>query len=180
MRKHEELEARMMDEKMARLADQQRIAELFQYMQSLGAASGFAPPPPLFPPAELAYFSTPLSTNILVMYDIYSYDLTHAISSLCRINQRHQKHSWFAQPFVVPVQSPTSLMFCHSLPESGYLLSARRFAKCFLSGTRQSPTLGNDHVYREQDSRHRNTLDKEIFVECQTLGEWRCSAKAHQ
>jgi hypothetical protein len=44
----------MMTEQTARLADQQRIAELFQYMQSLGAASGFAPPPLLFPLAGLA------------------------------------------------------------------------------------------------------------------------------
>jgi hypothetical protein len=37
------------------------------------------------------------------------------------------------------------------------------------SRTRQSPTLGNDHVYRVQDTRYRNTLDKDSFVECQTL-----------
>jgi hypothetical protein len=56
------------------------------------------------------------------------------------------------------------------LPEFGSLTSARRFAECFLSGTRQSPALGNERVYREQDSRQRNTLDKEVFTECQTLG----------
>jgi hypothetical protein len=39
------------------------------------------------------------------------------------------------------------------------------------SRTRQSPALGNDHVCREQDSQQRNTLDKDIFAECQTLGE---------
>jgi hypothetical protein len=60
------------------------------------------------------------------------------------------------------------------------LPSVRRFAECFLSGTRQSPALGNDRVYREQDSRHKNTLDKEIFVECQTLGERQRSAKSRQ
>jgi hypothetical protein len=59
-------------------------------MQSLGGASGFVPPPLLFPPADSAQFSTPMSIKILVMYDIYSYDLTHAISSLCRINRWHQ------------------------------------------------------------------------------------------
>jgi hypothetical protein len=32
------MEARMMAEWEARLADQQRMAEMFQYMQSLGAA----------------------------------------------------------------------------------------------------------------------------------------------
>jgi hypothetical protein len=37
--------------------------------------------------------------------------------------------------------------------------------------TLQSPALDNERVYREQDSHHRNTLDKDIFVECQTLGE---------
>ena len=36
-----------MAEREARLADHQRMAEMFQYMQSLGAAQGFAPPPTL-------------------------------------------------------------------------------------------------------------------------------------
>jgi hypothetical protein len=31
-----------------------RMAEMFQYMQSLGAAQGFAPPPPLFPTVDPA------------------------------------------------------------------------------------------------------------------------------
>jgi hypothetical protein len=31
------MEARMMAERVARLADHQRMAEMFQYMQSLGA-----------------------------------------------------------------------------------------------------------------------------------------------
>jgi hypothetical protein len=38
-----------MAEREACLADQQRMEEMFQYMQSLGATHGFAPPPPLFP-----------------------------------------------------------------------------------------------------------------------------------
>jgi hypothetical protein len=46
------MEARIMAEREAereaRLADHQRMAEMFQYMQSLGAAQGIAPPPPLF------------------------------------------------------------------------------------------------------------------------------------
>jgi hypothetical protein len=43
------MEARMMVEREAeRRADHQRMAEMFQYMQSLGAAQGIAPPPPLF------------------------------------------------------------------------------------------------------------------------------------
>jgi hypothetical protein len=63
---------------------------MFQYMQFLGAAQAFAPLPPLFPLADLALFHTPLSIKILFLCDIYSFGLTHAISSLCRDNQRHQ------------------------------------------------------------------------------------------
>jgi hypothetical protein len=37
-RERQEMEARMMAEWEARLVDQQRMAEMFQYMQSLGAA----------------------------------------------------------------------------------------------------------------------------------------------
>jgi hypothetical protein len=77
-----------MAEQMARLADQQRMAEMFAYMQSLGAAQGHAPPPPLFPPANPAQFSTHVSIKILVLHGIYSSGPTHAISSLCRINRR--------------------------------------------------------------------------------------------
>jgi hypothetical protein len=51
-----------------------------------------------------------------------------------------------------------------TIPEFVALLSVRRFAECFLSGTRQSPDLGNERVYREQDSWHRNTLDKDISL----------------
>jgi hypothetical protein len=53
-------------EREARLADQQRMAEMFQYMQSLSAAQGFAPPPPLFPTVDLAFFHTPVSIKIIV------------------------------------------------------------------------------------------------------------------
>jgi hypothetical protein len=60
------------------------------------------------------------------------------------------------------------------------LLSARRFAECFSSGTQQSPALGNDHVYREQDSQERKTHGKDIFTECQILGERQHSAKSRQ
>jgi hypothetical protein len=54
-------------EREARLVDQQRMAEMFQYMQSLGAAHGFAPPPPLFPPVDPPQFHTPVSIKILVL-----------------------------------------------------------------------------------------------------------------
>jgi hypothetical protein len=53
-------------------------------------STGFAPPPPLFPPGDHALFSTPMSIKILVMYDIYSSCLTNALSSLRKDNQRHQ------------------------------------------------------------------------------------------
>ena len=47
-------------------SDQQRMAEMFQYMQSLGAAQGFASPPPLFPTIDLALFHTTVSIKIVV------------------------------------------------------------------------------------------------------------------
>jgi hypothetical protein len=60
------MEAKMMAEREARLADQQRITEMFQYMESLGTAQGFAPPPPLFPTVDPALFHTPMSIKIIV------------------------------------------------------------------------------------------------------------------
>jgi hypothetical protein len=63
-----------------------RMAEMFQYMQSLGTAKGFAPPPLLFPIVDPAQFHTPVSIKILVLHDIYLSSITHAISSLCRDN----------------------------------------------------------------------------------------------
>jgi hypothetical protein len=53
-------------ERAARLVDQQRMEKMFQYMQSLGAAQGFAPPPPLFPAVDPAPFHTPVSIKIVV------------------------------------------------------------------------------------------------------------------
>jgi hypothetical protein len=92
-RERQEMESRMMAEweaeRVARLADQQRMTEMFQYMQSLDAAQGFAPPPPLFPLVDPAQFHTPVSIKILVLHDIYSYGITHAISSLCKDNMRY-------------------------------------------------------------------------------------------
>jgi hypothetical protein len=72
----------------------------------------------------------------------------------------------------------------HALPESSAFSSAffralgkDGFAEC---RTRQSPALGIDRVYREQDSWQRKTLGKDNFAERQALGErWR-SAKDRQ
>jgi hypothetical protein len=58
------MEAMMMAEWEACLADQQRMAKMFQYMQSLCAAHGFAPPPLLFPPVDPAQFHTTVSIKI--------------------------------------------------------------------------------------------------------------------
>jgi hypothetical protein len=76
----------MIAEREARLADQQRMADMFHYMQSLSAAHGFAPPPLLFPPVDPSQFHTPASIKILDLHDIYSSGITHTISSLCRDN----------------------------------------------------------------------------------------------
>jgi hypothetical protein len=46
------------------------------------------------------------------------------------------------------------------------------------SYTRQSPALGNELVYRVQDTRHRNTLDKDVFAEWRTLGKGGARQKA--
>jgi hypothetical protein len=59
---------------------------MFQCMQSLGAAHDFAPPPLLFPPVDPAQFHTPVSIKILVLHDIDSSGIIHAISCLCRDN----------------------------------------------------------------------------------------------
>jgi hypothetical protein len=54
----------MAEREAERRADHQRMADMFQYMQSLGAAQGIAPPPPLFPPVDPALFHTPVSIKI--------------------------------------------------------------------------------------------------------------------
>jgi hypothetical protein len=76
----------MIAELEARLIDQQTMTQMFQYMQSLAAAHGFAPPPLLFPPVDPTQFHTPVSIKMLVLHDIYSTSITHAISSLCKDN----------------------------------------------------------------------------------------------
>ena len=54
-----------MQAKMERVeAEQRRMAEILQYMQSLGAATGVVSPPSLFAPPP--HYSTPVSINVLV------------------------------------------------------------------------------------------------------------------
>ena len=49
-------------------AEQQRMAEILQHMQSLGVATSVLPPPSLFapPPPPPPQNSTPVSINVLV------------------------------------------------------------------------------------------------------------------
>jgi hypothetical protein len=87
------------------------MAEMFHYMQSLGAAQGFAPPPLWFPTVDPNQFHTPMSIKILVLHDIYLSAIIHALSSLCRDNLGGiQQPSWIPQPIAAPVQPPNSLM----------------------------------------------------------------------
>lgn len=53
-----EREAERVMERAARLADQERMAEMFQYMQSLGVAQRLAPPPQFSPDdaTQVPYF----------------------------------------------------------------------------------------------------------------------------
>jgi hypothetical protein len=88
------------------------MAEMFQYMKSLGAAQGFAPPPPLFPTVDPSQFHTHVSIKILVLHDIYSSSITHAISSLCRDNLgRHPTTLMHRSAITAPVQPPTSMRY---------------------------------------------------------------------
>ena len=62
------MQAKMERVEAEREAEQRRMAEILQYMQSLGAATGVVLPPSLFapPPPPPPHYSTPVSINILV------------------------------------------------------------------------------------------------------------------
>jgi VIT1/CCC1 family predicted Fe2+/Mn2+ transporter len=49
-----------------REAEQRKMAEILQFIQSLGAAIGVAPPPTLFAPPMPPHATTPVSINVLV------------------------------------------------------------------------------------------------------------------
>jgi hypothetical protein len=51
--------------------------------------------------------------------------------------------------------------FCRALGKESFAESC----------TRQSSALGNEPLYRVQDTRHRTTLGKDMFAECRTLGK---------
>jgi hypothetical protein len=59
------------------------------------------------------------------------------------------------------VLGPLPSAFCRALGKDSYAESR----------TRQSPALGNDLVYRVQDTRYIITLGKDNFTECRTLGK---------
>jgi hypothetical protein len=61
-----------------------------------------------------------------------------------------------------------------------YFLSNTRQSLLYRCRPRQNLALSNNHAYRELDSRHRETLGKVRFAECQPLGEERLSAKDRQ
>ena len=62
------MQAKMERVESEREAEQQRMVEILQYMQSLGAATGVVPPPSLFapPPPPPHHYSTSVSINVLV------------------------------------------------------------------------------------------------------------------
>jgi len=60
------MRAKMERVEAEREAEQWRIVEILQYMQSLGAATGVVPPPSLFAPPPPPHYSTPVSINVLV------------------------------------------------------------------------------------------------------------------
>ena len=66
--KMERVESEREAKRAEREAEQQRMAEILQYMQSLGATTGVLPPPSLFapPPPPPPQNSTPVSINVLV------------------------------------------------------------------------------------------------------------------
>jgi hypothetical protein len=72
------------------------------------------------------------------------------------IQSRH-----YLNPRLCRVSDSLPSAFCRALGKEGFTESR----------TRQSPALGNELIYRVQDTRHRTTLGKDMFAECQTLGK---------
>jgi hypothetical protein len=68
-------------------------------------------------------------------------------------------HYW--NPWLCRVSDSLPSVFCRALGKKGFAESR----------TRQSSALGNELIYRAQDTRHMTTLGKDMFAECQTLGK---------
>jgi hypothetical protein len=92
--------------------------------------------------------------------------------------------SWVVIIIPTEIMSPTGIYYCQSSDTDHY----RNLGLCRVPGslssafyralgkegftesrTRQSPALGKELVYRVRDTRHRETLGKNYFVERQTL-----------
>ena len=69
--------------------------------------------------------------------------------------------SHYRNPGLCRVLQALPSAFCRALGKEAFAESR----------TWQSLALGNELVYRVRDTRHKNTLGKESFVECLTLGE---------
>jgi hypothetical protein len=77
---------------------------------------------------------------------------------------RHQAYTrscHYRNPGLCRVPTALSSAFCRALGKDFFTESR----------TRQSPTPGNEVVYQVQDTRYRNTLGKDVFAECRTLGK---------
>jgi hypothetical protein len=76
-----------------------------------------------------------------------------------------QSYIHYRNPSLCRVSDSLPSAFCRALGKEVFAESR----------TRQSPALGKELLYRVQDTRHRNTLGKDMFAECQTLGK--CGAR---
>jgi hypothetical protein len=70
-------------------------------------------------------------------------------------------HNHYRNPGLCRVPGSSLSAFCRALGKG-----------CFAeSHIRQNPAFGKELVYRVQHTRHRKTLDKDLFAEWQTLGK---------
>ena len=85
------LQNQLAEERRLREASDQRMRDILVYMQSLGTATGVAPPASLYaPPPPPDPFSTPVSVDKFLSCIVVIYLVSLAIFSICRINRRHQ------------------------------------------------------------------------------------------
>jgi hypothetical protein len=124
------------------------------------------------------------------IYNVEDCNMWSSWSWLSELRSLQWSSLWFTKAKIVPGSSrgrrPWALRLCGSTfrtfmvfgPEYACVGSTSEgdmFAFVpTLSAFCPAPTLDNNHVYRDQDSRHRKTLDKDGFAKCQTLGELQC------